>query len=154
MLAYAGVLHFPRWCRQKSHVTCPKTRWQSMPTLHWNFPIGSDDYSYRKNMVISKRDWKHMYFVIFCSSSWQSDCVIFHHSNSNRLIYSGVLQKAQILLVLDGCSGVLRILKNFYIKSAPAFLLNVTKSRLSVVTISFWFYLTHVIIQFCLVLFF
>ena len=39
-----------------------------------------------------------MYFVILFSSSWQSDCDIFHSSNSNRLIYSGVLQVAQFCL--------------------------------------------------------
>ena len=26
-LTYAGVLRLPRWCRQNSHVTCPKKRW-------------------------------------------------------------------------------------------------------------------------------
>ena len=29
VLAYAGVLRIPRWCRQNSHVTCSKTRWRS-----------------------------------------------------------------------------------------------------------------------------
>ena len=42
------------------------------------FPIGSDNYLYWKNMVISEKDWKHMYVDnILFSSSWQSDCVIF-----------------------------------------------------------------------------
>ena len=43
-----------------------------------SFPIGYDKYSYRKNiMVISKIDWKDIYFVILFSSSWQSDWVLF-----------------------------------------------------------------------------
>ena len=54
-----------------------------------------------------------MYFVILFSSSWQSDWVIFHNSNSNRLIYTGVLQSAQFSLLhvyIDGCSGEVRVL--------------------------------------------
>ena len=41
-----------------------------------------------------------MYFVILFSSSWQSGWIIFHNSNSNRLIYSGVLQSSQFSLFL------------------------------------------------------
>ena len=29
VLAYAGVLHLPRWCRQNSHLTSSKIRWRS-----------------------------------------------------------------------------------------------------------------------------
>ena len=39
--------------------------------------FSSDIYLYWKNMVISKMDWKHIYFVILFSSSWRSDCVFF-----------------------------------------------------------------------------
>ena len=33
VLAYAGVLRIPRWCRQNSHVTCSKTRWRSTASM-------------------------------------------------------------------------------------------------------------------------
>ena len=57
-------------------------------------------------MVISKMNWKDVYFVILGNRIW----IIFHNSNSNHLIYSWVLQSAQLSLFLDGCSGVLRVL--------------------------------------------
>ena len=47
-----------------------------------------------------------MYFAIRFLLSVNLIVLLFHNSNSNHLIYSGV----QILLVLDGCSGVLLIL--------------------------------------------
>ena len=34
----------------------------STEILFQSFPIGSDNYSYWKNMVISNRDWKHSFF--------------------------------------------------------------------------------------------
>ena len=74
------------------------------------FPIGSDNYPYRKNMVISKRDREHMYFVILSSSSWQSDCVIFSQFKQSSLDLLRSTLKCPALLVLDGCSDVLRVL--------------------------------------------
>ena len=44
MLAYAGVLRLPRWCRQNSHVTCSKKDGGSLPActgifcIAWFFP--------------------------------------------------------------------------------------------------------------------
>ena len=35
MLAYAGVLRLTRWCRQNSHVTCPK-RWRITACMRGN----------------------------------------------------------------------------------------------------------------------
>ena len=49
VLAYAVVLHLPRWCRQNSHVTCSKI--MAEHCLHCteifflSFTIGSDNYS-------------------------------------------------------------------------------------------------------------
>ena len=46
----------------------PKQYGGALSTLSWDifqsFPIGSDNYSYWKNMVVCKRNWKHVYFVI------------------------------------------------------------------------------------------
>ena len=53
----------------------------ALSTVYWatsmDLPIGSDNYSCWKNMVISKMDWKQMHFVILFSSCLQSVCVIF-----------------------------------------------------------------------------
>ena len=50
VLAYAGVLHLPRRCRQNSHVTCSKIKWRSTAYTVLRYfralPIGSDNYSY------------------------------------------------------------------------------------------------------------
>ena len=61
-------------------------------------------------MEIIKRDWKHMYFVILFSFFSNRIVLYFHNSNNNGLIYSGVLQKSPVLLVLEDCSGVRRVL--------------------------------------------
>ena len=39
VLAYARVLRIPRWCRQNSHVTCSRTRWQSTASMCGNICI-------------------------------------------------------------------------------------------------------------------
>ena len=61
-------------------------------------------------MVISKREGKHMYFVIPFSSSLQLDCVIFSQFKQQSLDLFRSTPKCPVLLVLDGCSGVLRVL--------------------------------------------
>ena len=100
----AGVLHLPRCCRQNSHVTCSKIRWRSIAYTilsyfclsRWVLII----IHIEKNMVINKRDSKHIYFVILFASSWQSDKGYFYTIQTvlNCLIYSGILQSAKFSL--------------------------------------------------------
>ena len=49
-------------------------------------------------MVISKMDWKHVYFDCLFLLLGNRIVLFFHKSNSNRLIYSVVLQGAQFCL--------------------------------------------------------
>ena len=51
-----------------------------------------------------------MYFVILFSSSWQSDCVIFSQFKQLSLDLLLSTPWCPVLLVLDGCSGVVRVL--------------------------------------------
>ena len=48
-----------------------------------------------ENMVISTHVFCHSF-----SSFWQLDCVVFHISNNNHLIYSRVLESAQFCLFI------------------------------------------------------
>ena len=98
MLAYAEVLHLPRWCRQNSHMTCSKIRWRSTAIF----------------FCLSR----YVLIIIHIEKIWslvkgiESTCILsffflflafglcyFHKSNNNRLIYYGVLQSAQFCLI-------------------------------------------------------
>ena len=102
VLAYAGELYLPRWCRQNSHVTCSKTRWQStvntVVRYFLSFPIGSDNYSYRKTWSLVKWIERTCILSFIFLLLGNRIGLFFHNSNSNRLIYSRKLQSAQFSL--------------------------------------------------------
>ena len=102
VLEYSFVLRLPRWCRQNSHVTCSRTRWRSTA---YTVLIGSDNYSYRKISLLSK-------FILFLEANilYSFFCVIFSKFKQQSLDLLRSTPKCPVLLVLGGCSGVLRVL--------------------------------------------
>ena len=95
--AFAKVLRLPRWCRQNSHVTCSKTRWQRTAyTVLGYLSVFPEKYSYRKNMFIGIESTCILSFFFLLLGN---QIVLFsRNSNSYRLIYSRVLQSAQFCL--------------------------------------------------------
>ena len=60
-------------------------------------------------MVISKMAWKQMYFVIFFRLLG-NQIVLFFTIQNGIASFTPEYSKVPSLFVLDGCSGVLRIL--------------------------------------------
>ena len=92
----------------------PKQDGQALPSLYWHiflsFPIGSDNYSYWKIWSLVKGIESTCIFVILSSSYWQSDCDIFFTIQRAMAWFTPEYSSLPVLLVLDGCSGVLHIL--------------------------------------------
>ena len=100
MLAYAGVLHLLRWCRQNSHANCSKIKWRSTAYTVLRYFSGFPDRFIEKIWSIVKRIESTCTLSFFFLRIGNRIVLFFHNSNSNCLIYSRVLGGAQFCLFL------------------------------------------------------